>query len=209
MSKRVPQSRQDLIAALREQLAFLEASGESFDAGNEGEAKRLAVVLRVLLHDTANSHSLLGTLGIKDTLRYWQVMGTAPENAMGFMGLSMGFTEKGMRYKPTLRGPKQLVPFAEWWNARVLYIPAEQLEVSRKSAILALANTDGGAHVDPTLDASYAALSRNNSFGWEVSLGDGSAGVVENSPALPLVRSAAHELRSTLMEQLPKLLPEW
>jgi len=62
--------------------------------------------------------------------------------------------------------------------------------------------------VDPELNAAYKALSRDNSFGWEVQLGSGEPGIVENSPVPALVRTAAHELYGTLMEQLPKLLPE-
>jgi hypothetical protein len=49
-----------------EQLAFLEASSASFDAGFEGEAKRLAVTLRVLFHDSRTSKSLVGMLGKTD-----------------------------------------------------------------------------------------------------------------------------------------------
>ena len=208
-SAKVPLSRAELVAALREQLDFLEASGVAYDAGKEGEAKRLAVVLRILLYETKNSHSLLGSLGVKDSLRYWAVMGSAAKNELVFMGLSMGFTPQGMRYVPTLRDPKQRVALTDWWNALVLFNPKERVEFSRGSAILSLANKDGGAHVDRSLDAAYAALSRNNSFGWEVTLGSGGAGIVENNPALPLVRTAAHEVFGTLKEQLPNLLPEW
>ena len=59
MAKR-PRSTEELEELLHEQLAFLESSAAAFDAGMDGEAKRLAVALRVLLHDTKNSHSLLG-----------------------------------------------------------------------------------------------------------------------------------------------------
>jgi peptide subunit release factor RF-3 len=50
-------TRQDLIRQLRDQVAFLRASGASFDAGMESEAKRLATTIRVLIHDTARSQS--------------------------------------------------------------------------------------------------------------------------------------------------------
>ena len=208
-SANVRLSRAELVTALHEQLDFLNASGIAYDAGKEGEAKRLAVVLRILLHDTKRSHSLLGSLGVKDSLRYWAVMGSAAKNELIFMGLSMAFTPEGMRYMPSLRDPKQRVTLADWWNALVLFNPKENVEFSRGSAILSLANKDGGAHVDRSLDAAYAALSRSNSFGWEVTLGSGGAGIVENNPALPLVRTAAHEVQGTLNEQLPNLIPEW
>jgi hypothetical protein len=206
---RVSRTREDWLVLLWDQLEYIRASAASYDAGHEGEAKRLAVVLRVLLHDTRTSKSLLGSLGIKETLRFWQVMGTAPLEAMVFMGLSMTFTPKGVRYVPTLRDPKERLTIEEWWNALVLYNPKENVRFSRGNGILELADTDGGAHVDPKLNAAYAALSRDNSFGWEVHRGNGERGIVENSPVLPLVRTAAHEVYGALMEQLPNLLADW
>ena len=91
----------------------------------------------------------------------------------------------------------------------MIFDSGKNIRFSRADGILEMANTDGGAHVDPTLDAAYAALSRENSFGWEVHLGDGARGIVENSPVPPLVRTAAHELYGTLIEQLPTLVPDW
>ena len=57
-----------LIAALSEQTEFLRMSAAAFDEGQFAEAKRLAVAVRTLCHDTRRSHSLLGQLGILDGL---------------------------------------------------------------------------------------------------------------------------------------------
>ncbi len=62
------QTDQDLLNHLCEQLRFLRASADAFDGGFEGEAKRLATTIRVLLHETKNSRSLLGQLNMKDSL---------------------------------------------------------------------------------------------------------------------------------------------
>jgi len=51
---------------LNEQLEFIERSAISFDNGFEGEIKRLAVSVRVLIHDTAKSTSLLTLIGQKN-----------------------------------------------------------------------------------------------------------------------------------------------
>ncbi|MGY4173981.1 hypothetical protein [Bradyrhizobium sp. USDA 4529] len=59
---KVPLSAPDLQAHLDEQMGFLEWSAKSLDEGYEDEAKRLAVTLRVLLHET----SLLGQLSSLD-----------------------------------------------------------------------------------------------------------------------------------------------
>ncbi|TGE33187.1 hypothetical protein [Desulfosporosinus sp. Sb-LF] len=38
------------------------------------------------------------------------------------------------------------------------------IKFNRRTLILSLADQDGGAHVDPTLDEAYVNLSRNNSL---------------------------------------------
>ena len=202
---RVSQGESNLREHLREQLRFLDASALSYDAGFEGEAKRLAVVIRVLLHDTAQSQSLLQSLGVKHTLRFNDVVGPVPENAIIFAGLQVGFTNAGMRYYPKLQAPVRAVAFDEWWAGLVLIQKPAGISLTRSQAVLALANTDGGAHIDPRLDAQYAGLSRDNAFAWEVWRGD-SRGVVENSPALPIVRQVAHEVATSIREQLATIL---
>lgn len=201
---RIAQQRDELLRHLHEQLRFLEASARAYDAGFEGEGKRLAVVLRVLLHDTKSSQSLLGTLGVKQSLLFQDVVGPVPDNALVFAGLSMGFTAAGVRYFPRLDAPKQRIPFDPWWNGLVLLQQNAGVHFTRRDAVLALANADGGAHVDPSLDAQYAALSRYNAFGWQVWRGV-DAGIVENSPVLPIARQVAHEIAGTIREQLPRI----
>ena len=55
---------------LQTQVRFLERSCRAFDAGEHDEAIRIATILRVLLHDTEKSTSLLTHLGIKASLEY-------------------------------------------------------------------------------------------------------------------------------------------
>lgn len=59
-----------LNAALAEQVDFLRASAEGFDAGRQDEAKRLGLTIRVLLHDAGGSKSLLEQLGLKSELSF-------------------------------------------------------------------------------------------------------------------------------------------
>jgi hypothetical protein len=55
---------------LAERVSFLRVSAQAFDAGLEAEAKRLATSIRVLVHDTRMSTSLIGQLGLKETMRF-------------------------------------------------------------------------------------------------------------------------------------------
>ena len=63
------QTDEDLTNQLFDQLEFLRLSSASFDSGFEGEAKRLATTIRVLVHDTGTWPSLLQLMQRKDTLR--------------------------------------------------------------------------------------------------------------------------------------------
>lgn len=65
-----PPTEDELRAAVRKQLRFLITSGNLVAQGDYDEAVRLAVSLRVLLHDTGSSHSVLGQLGWKLKLEY-------------------------------------------------------------------------------------------------------------------------------------------
>src|SRR5689334_18729596 len=65
---KVPRPAGDLEHQLREQMEFLKASARTFDEGFVAEAKRLAGTIRLLVHDTSNSRSLLGQLGLKERL---------------------------------------------------------------------------------------------------------------------------------------------
>lgn len=77
---------------LRDQFDFLETSGAGFDAGRTAEAKRLATTIRVLVHDTAASTSLLRQLGVKDDLRFVDTsVEPFPEPEPGILQVQMGF----------------------------------------------------------------------------------------------------------------------
>jgi hypothetical protein len=70
---------------------------------------------------------------------------------------------------------------------------------NRRELVLNIADTDGGAHVDPGLDAAYADLSRNNSLGWNIVEGD-----VQRPfppPTMACIRQIAHEVLKTLQRK--------
>lgn len=63
---RIKRTKDQLEALLNEQIEHLKFSADEFDNGRDAEASRLALSLRVLLHDTKSSHSLLGQLNMLD-----------------------------------------------------------------------------------------------------------------------------------------------
>jgi hypothetical protein len=264
----------DLVEKLRQQMGFLERSAQMFDEGHEEEAFRLAGIVRTLVHDTRTSHSLLGQLGVKETLRYLDTSEPIlPENLAPTIGLaevrlypdpsprgsyaaplggdsyaprsardstSRHKTSKRRRSRaprgaevPTiLRGlvlvegsepPKDQPPppysrerqFEPWWTDPVTKDSRDSL-FSRSRYILAGANKEGGTHIDPTLEAEWAELTRNNTLNYHVTR-DGMEIVVGSpgpddlelplgDPALPSIRQIAYELEGTVRSQLDHLL---
>jgi len=63
----------------------MKASATAFDSGFEAEAKRLAVSLRVLLHDTNSSRALLDQLGVKNKLRFTETSEPMDQYSLGPM----------------------------------------------------------------------------------------------------------------------------
>src|SRR5262245_19969935 len=109
---------------LKDHLAFLEESGRLYDQGKEYESKRLATSIRVLVHDTAQSHSLLQLLTVKTQITYWSVLlqeaGASCRSYMG-VGLRMGFGGPD-QYFPLLLPPQRHLTFDEWWDDAPLII---------------------------------------------------------------------------------------
>lgn len=188
----------ELEELLLEQLQFLEASAESFDRGFEGEAKRLAVAVRVLLHDTAASHSLLGQLGKKAVLFSDTALPDTPGNETTHGGLVfIAVGGKQTRYVAMLDDMPQIreIPFDEWWTANI-FVDDRKAALSRKDLVLTAANQDGGAHVDPALNEVYARLSKDNSMGWMATDAGGTRPMP--GPERVAIRQLAHEVLKTL-----------
>jgi hypothetical protein len=205
MTEKVPQSREELEQQLTDQLAFLKNSAALYDAGHPQEAKRLAVAIRVLLHESRTSRSLLGQL----TLQGIAFCDTAdehnPRNLLTHHGLvAIHVTNQGARYEAMFdgspRGAGTPVSFNRWWN-KVVVVDSGRNALTRRDLVLAVANQDGGAHVDPELSAVYARLSRYNSLGWAFT-GPGGTVPLDN-PVPASIRQMTHELTKTLESREP------
>lgn len=181
-------------------------SCQAFDAGHFSEAKRLAVALRVLLHDTPKSHSLLKQLGLK-SIGFLDTAFPCPKKEdQVFLGLlktqitinddlsASGQHHPLLHERPHGNKPRKKF-FADWWN-QVVLIDMHRVTFSRREIIMAVANTDGGAHVDPELDESYARLSRENSIGYGVGM-NGQITQIDKSE-LVSIRQIAYEVLTSL-----------
>jgi len=193
---------------LQEQLGFLVSSCTLFDGGNPAEAKRLALTLRILLHQgKPPSVPLLSQVAAFNWNRFHSMMiPYVPESIMDFQGLIMTKVSRtgdtgDVRYLPTLdhlHWTLKVRKFLDWWFKDMVFKDKHGEIFTRKDLVLALANTDGGGHVDPELEQAYFKLSRENSLGWIFHTG--SREWFQN-PVPPAVRQIAHEVVRTLEAQ--------
>jgi len=195
----IPQSLADLEQNLDDQLKSLELLADRFDEGFSGAARQMAVILRVLLHETSTSKSLLGQLNklgieFRDTTFPMRPGQITPYS--GFIQWTVSPT--GGVYLPLLDSNEhdhKLVDFNTWWESTVL-VDAKKNKFSRKQLVLNVADKDGGAHVDPTLPPDYAELSRSNSLGRLY--GNNQSWHPFAHPELACIRQISHEILKTL-----------
>lgn len=211
----------ELMQHLYEQMTFLRRSAEQYDAGDFSEAKRLAATLRLLLHDTKKSKSLLTHLGLKNKLRFVDTAGEIKPDtferlpggrfrasiavAVPLAPIAWG-SWKGFRFIARLgdhRTTFRPLPFNTWWNSAAVAIPPK-FRLSREDLVLGVANQDGGAHVDASLREQFAGIARQRFI-----LGSRrkplSIGTIQHperkgpaNPSLPMIRQIAYEVMKTL-----------
>jgi len=206
---KIPQTEKELLFHLKNQIGFLTSSARSYDKGCEAEAIRLAVAIRILVHDKSKSKSLLTQLDKKNILFYDSASDFDPRERMTHIGLAalmMGGTG-GAEYSARLDDipPHRLnkkIPLNEWWN-KIIIVDKERNQFTRNSLVLNVANKDGGAHIDATIDKEYAALSRFNSMNWKVVIG-GVESPFKNKPELACIRQMTHEVLKTLKDEFPE-----
>ena len=169
------------------QLRHLRRSADAFDVGDSSDGQRLSVIIRTLVHDTRTSTSLLGHLGVKDQLTFIDTRlqpheGLPLDAVILHAGLAVLRVHSGVgvtfaapldKLSPERQGPA--TRFLQWWTEPVVS-DLQNNAFARRDFVLSVANQDGGVHIDQTLGARYAALTRNNSMGI---MGSATVGEVE------------------------------
>lgn len=222
------QTDPELMEHLYEQMAFLRRSASHYDDGDFSEAKRLATTLRVLLHDSKQSKSLLTQLVLKNKLRFVDTAGEIQPDqievlpggrfrasiavAIPLAPIAWG-SWKGFRFIARLddHGTSfRPLRFDRWWNNPAVAIPPN-FRLSRANLVLGVANQDGGAHVDASLREQFAGVARQRFI-----LGSKrkplSIATIRHperkgppNPSLPMIRQIAYEVSKTLEGRLEDL----
>jgi hypothetical protein len=162
---------------LQTQLRLIDNSCRNYDAGSHEAALHIAVALRVLIHEKLpNSHSLLGQLALRNSaklLSTFSKLEPEPEAVAGVLTetIMFGVGIGPFGFVPPLGNSpdKKYLSIEEWWN-EVIYMAGQRF--SRRDIVMAAADQDGGAHVDPNpkketilLRASVGTLTTTTKYG--------------------------------------------
>jgi hypothetical protein len=175
-------SRQRFEDQLRRQLRFLERSSAAYDGGFQDEAIRIATCIRVLIHDTSRSTSLLNHLAatgirlLSTCMDIRRMLGGSDPFYAGarmqhFNGMAL-FGEGGYRTKLGNGPVHECLRVDDWWDQTVYVLDANN-HLSRRDIVICAANRDGGAHVDERLTPDYELLITAGSLGVLVSQNQG------------------------------------
>lgn len=220
---KLQQTQSELWAQLSDQTELLMLHCAHFDEGREVVAKSMATTLRVLLHSNpnpkSNSRALLDQLGLR-TGRWRSVAHAGhprdhkfPCTIVGFaVSMVVGSSERSARCTPVLRAADEGLrrsPFATWWTEPVAYNSDSGKVFSRMDIVRHIADTDGGAHVDGVLDASYSALRSGDFLSVRAAWGPQHVGIsLDRDVGTPIagaawaaIRTIAHETLISLEER--------
>lgn len=154
---------------LQKQFEFLKRSCNAFDEGFKDEAIRIATVIRVLIHNTNNSTSLLKHLNAT-TINLLTTCEDPSENAIMYSGLGIfRISPDSGEHIPALSDApyKAFVPVSKWWS-QVVFIMGSQNKLRRRDIVLTAANKDGGVHVDSELTEDYEKLTKVGALGYYI-----------------------------------------
>ncbi len=143
-------------------MRLIGGSCRNYDDGLHESALHIAVSIRVLIHETALSNSLVNQLSLRSSVK---LLSTFPEikpeknlpNNVLTATIMFGGPLGPYGVEPELGNSayQHYLSVDDWWNEVVHEF---RQKYSRKDIILSASNQDGGAHVDPNPSAKTAGL---------------------------------------------------
>ena len=178
-NKKVPRTKKELLSEIQTQIKFLANECRQYDSGDLDYHKKIAVTLRILLHETKYSKSLLQqieTLFVynrPDFIDISTTHGDLPgEGNTNFARSSLcQYDLNHYVESPEILTPKPILilhgqrypvrSFKTWWDGLHVVLIDKENFLTRKKIVSTFADTDGGAHVDPELNEDFALMKRN------------------------------------------------
>ena len=168
----------ELLSDLLVQLKFLRQECLHYDAGDWSYGAQIATKLRLSLHQTKYSDSLLAQItkrfafSCPDFLSLSTVRGELPNKGRTDFVRSP-LIQYQMIHQPEVPPVLTVQPlslesgkrytrraFKTWWDGIDILLIDRQHFLSRKGVVCLLANQEGGAHVQPGMDEKAALLRR-------------------------------------------------
>ncbi|RZK47970.1 MAG: hypothetical protein EOO99_11825 [Pedobacter sp.] len=198
-SNKIKISKSDLANALTEQLDSLRKFCKYFDDGDLNVYKDIALKIRLIVHETNQSKSLLKQLKLQHITILSGYNKPDPQNLipshLGLVGLLFDNEPRG--YSPHLLDNDLVkTSFDNWWNSQKVIIDSNKNNFTRRKIILSVVNKDGGAHYDGYLDQVYYNLTRLDTSGWIKTNSKNEITYLNPVPAT--IRQIAFELIKTL-----------
>jgi hypothetical protein len=149
-----------------------------FDSKNLIDPGSMALQLRLLFIDSASrtgGRSVMNLMGVTNAQR---ILSTVPQrisertiSSMGFLGLRLSEGEANW-YAPVgdTKGAQNLLTTEKWLEEPIF--KTGSITFTRFKLIRVIANKEGGAHLDPSIDPEYYEIARANGAGWTFLLGD-------------------------------------
>lgn len=189
---------------LKEQLDFLSLLCDAYDAGGTSTALGMSVAIRVLMHNTDHSTSLLKHLGATGITLLTQCREIQLEGCLRSQGFLIerypigGAAGTTACFLPKLGWGSfkgEMIGIEDWWNQVVFLLDPETI-LTREKIVLGKANKDGGAHVDDKLELErdYEALVSGGLGEWVTSQGTHECVSPMADPHIPALRQMAYEL---------------
>ena len=171
--------KQYLRERFEEQRLFLSKSIKEFVSGDLAEAVRIAITIRVLVHETGSSKSLLGQLTpnyldlkILDRAPVREETHELPHGTQSVVVMSVPISVKMNAEGVFLNLDLDVAAYqasilGKWWGRHSLILPGLG-GFSRKEIVRGLADKEGGAHVDTDINPKYQQLldSKSLQLGW-------------------------------------------
>lgn len=203
-TKKIPKlspSTFSLTDHLRRQLEYIRRSCDLYDIGHLDESIRIAVCIRVLIHDTKNSKSILRQMDIKERVKLVSSFDLLPKNfqPVSIFPLFASSAKGGTTVPFPLPTPLISRTVSEWWEETVWI---QEKTLTRKEIILNTADKEGGAHVE-TAPQAILELRKGLSQIMSIKVNGVEVGTPENYHFI-LIRQFAHELLNS--ESLTELV---
>ena len=173
-----------------------------FDSKDLIDPGSMALQLRLLLIDSSSrtgGRSVMNLMGVTNAQK---ILSTVPQrisertiSSIGFLGLRLSEGEANW-YAPVgyTKGAQNLLTTEKWLEEPIF--KTGSITFTRLKLIRVIANKEGGAHLDPSIDPEYYEIARANGAGWTFFLGDGKE-IPLGDPFPAMLRQVCYEVLMT------------